>query len=330
MGLIDGASGLGGGYYTSIRRHCVGGPSVASPVGHVESAGGINAIDGDVLIRQRDSGLACLGRAWGLQEVHGAVADYGPVSLCIEKKGSLLVDGYVAWEIRPAIVVDAAEKSEVASHAIARDEVGIVNESLQDGNVDEVLAQCDVPGIGIRQCLRGRDTLARQSCVNELGEDVHSGTGAADRHALSDQGVQRALHRCALPEVYVVGLIAAGNPERLSMLDLVEDERIVVGGAFGNDESGNRVFVGAELLDVGIVGVGSCRADYEEVSVAAALAHPLEGCVDVGTSAHEHGACGCGGSDVGGIADAKIGILFCGERGTGERQGEQKKSDGSH
>src|SRR4051812_5591028 len=309
MGLIDGASGLSGGHYTSIRRNCVGGPSVASPVGHVESAGGINAIDGDVLIRQGDSGLACLGRTWGLQKVHGAVADYGPVALGVEEKRSLLVDGDVAREIRPAVGVDTAEKSKVASHTIARDEVGIVNESLQDGDVDEVLAQSDVPGIGIRQCLRGRDTLARQSRVNELGEDIHSGTGAADRHALSDQSVQRTLHRGVLPEVDVVRLIAAGNPERLSMLDLVDDERIVGGGAVGNDESGNRVFVGAELLDVGIVGVGSCRADYEEVSVAAALAHPLESCVDVGTSAHEHGACGCGGSDVGGIADAKIGIL---------------------
>jgi hypothetical protein len=108
---------------------------------------------------------------------------------------------------------------------------------------------------------------------------------------------------------------AAGDPEGFGVLDGGDHERIAGRGAVGDDQSGDGVLVGTELLDVRIVGVGAGGADDEEIAVAAAGAHPLEGGVDVGAAAHEYRAGGGGGGYVVGIADAEIGELFRGEGG---------------
>src|SRR5205823_5241892 len=163
--------------------------------------------------------------------------------------------------------------------------------------------------------LAGSDSLAGERGVDELGEHVHAGAGASDGNAAGDERVEFGFNGSAFPEIDVVGLVAAGDPEGFGVLDGGDDEGVAGHVAVGDDEGGDGVFVGAELLDVRIVGVGAGGADDEEIAVAAAGAHPLEGGVDVGAAAHEHGAGGGGGGYVVLVADAEIGILFGGESG---------------
>src|SRR5206468_5690858 len=127
--------------------------------------------------------------------------------------------------------------------------------------------------------------------------------------------VEFGLDGSAFPEIDVVGLVAAGDPEGFGVLDGGDDEGVAGHVAVGNDQGGDGVLGGTELLNVRIVGVGAGGADDEEVAVAAAGAHPLEGGVDVGAAAHEHGAGSGGSGDVVLVADAEIGELFGGESG---------------
>ena len=78
--------------------------------------------------------------------------------------------------------------------------------------------------------------------------------------------------------------------------------------------------VGAQRLNVGIVGIRAGGTNHQEISATAALAHPLKGSIHVGAAAHQDSARGGGSRDVVGVANAKIRILLCGKCGDREKQ----------
>lgn len=164
------------------------------------------------MVCQGNSRLAHLGRAWSLQEIHCAVSYNCAVAFAVEQQRSLFVNRNAVGKAGPAVVVDPAKEGEIAAHAVASDEVRVIDESLQDGDVDEVLSQSDVLVVRIRKSLRGSNALARERCVDELREHIHARAGAAGRHTLSDQVVQSRFDRSSLPEVDVIRLITARDP----------------------------------------------------------------------------------------------------------------------
>ena len=70
----------------------------------------------------------------------------------------------------------------------------------------------------------------------------------------------------------------------------------------------------AEVVDVGVVGVGSGGAQDEEVAVVSVVTEPAKGFIEVLASAHKRVA-GVGmDAEVGGRSDAKVAIGGCGGR----------------
>src|SRR5581483_406954 len=118
----------------------------------------------------------------------------------------------------------------------------------------------------------------------------------------------------AFPEIDVVRLISPSDPQGLGALNRTHHERIAGGRAVGNDQGGDGILIRTELLDVGVIGIGSGGANYQEIAVAAALAHPLECGIYICSSAHQDSARRSGTSYVVRIADAKVGILLRSKR----------------
>jgi hypothetical protein len=65
--------------------------------------------------------------------------------------------------------------------------------------------------------------------------------------------------------------------------------------------------LGAQVLNIGIVGVGSSGSDHDEIAAARALTHPLKGSVNVCTTPHyyEAGAERCGRLRISRVTDNK-------------------------
>src|SRR5207245_29261 len=188
----------------------------------------------------------------------------------------LLVDGNIARCVRPAIEIDTAHEGKIASHTVAGNEVGIADESLQDGDAYEIAIESDVAGEGVGERLTGSYALAGQRRVDKFCKDVHAGARASDGNAASDQSVQLIFDGSAFPEIDVVGLVATGNPQSLGVLNGGDHEGIAGSSAIRNDQGRNGILVRTELLDVGIVGIGAGGTNHEEIAVAAAAAHPLK------------------------------------------------------
>src|SRR4030095_11635977 len=187
----------------------------------------------------------------------------------------------------PAIQEDMAQEGKIPPHAITCYEVWIVEDSLQNGKVHEVAVESDVTRKRIGKCLAGGDALAGKGRIDELRQHVHSGAGAANGRAAHDQIIELGFNRGAFPKVDVVGLIAAGDPQSLGFLNGVDDERVAGHGAVWDDQGRDGIFAGAEGLNIRIVRIGASRPNYQKISAAAALAHPLERSVDVCAAAHE-------------------------------------------
>ena len=172
----------------------------------------------------------------------------------------------------------------------------IADDAGEVGDVHKIAIEGDVAVEGVGKRLAGSHALAGESRIDELGEHVHAGTGPADGDATRHERVQTILDGGAFPEIDVIRLVAAGNPQGFRILNSGDNERIAGCGAVGNDEGGDRILIRAELLNIRIVGVGAGGADDEEIAIATATAHPLESGIDIGAAAHEDGAAGgCGG-----------------------------------
>ena len=97
-----------------------------------------------------------------------------------------------------AIQINPAHESEIATHAVASDEVGVVEKAMQVGDIDKILIERDVPVERIGKSLAGSDALAGQRGIQKLRQYVHAGAGAADRRAAGDQIVELGFDRSVL------------------------------------------------------------------------------------------------------------------------------------
>jgi hypothetical protein len=158
--LVNRAAGLGGTQNAGVRGYGVRGPVSAGPFGKTESAGGVDAVDGDVVIGERRFGLAEFGSAGGLHEVHGADAHHGGVAGAVDEQRGLFIDRNIARHSGPAIEIDAAHECEVTPHAIASDEMRIVEQAVHVGDADKIFIERDVAIKGIGQRLARCDSLA--------------------------------------------------------------------------------------------------------------------------------------------------------------------------
>jgi hypothetical protein len=154
-----------------------------------------------------------------LHKVTRARSDHCPIARCVDEERGHLVDGNIARCVRPAIEIDTANEGKIACHAIAGNEVGIADESLQDGDIYEIAIEGDVAGEGVGERLTGSYALAGQRRVDEFCKDVHAGARASDGNAASDQSVQPIFDWSAFPKIDVVGLVATGNPQSLGVLN---------------------------------------------------------------------------------------------------------------
>lgn len=221
--------------------------------------------------------------------------------------------------------LDVGEEDEEAAHAVAHFEVGVGKDAGEGGDVEEVSDEGDAGAggvgegeLGVEGGTVGRVALGR---VGVLAEDSEAGAGAAERDVAGDGGVEGVLDGGALPEVDVVGLVAAGDEDGGSVGDGVGGEGVESGGAGGEDKGGDGVDV-AEVADVGVVGIGAAGAEDEEVATRGVVAEKAEGGVLVSTAAHE-GVAGCGGDgEVGGVADADV--LVGGGLSVDEREAEEE------
>src|SRR5260370_38998478 len=68
--LVDSASGLRRAQNSGVRRDGVAGHVGSGPLGEIERACGVDALDCDVLVGQRNAILADLRRARSLQKVY--------------------------------------------------------------------------------------------------------------------------------------------------------------------------------------------------------------------------------------------------------------------
>jgi len=72
----------------------------------------------------------------------------------------LFIDRNVTGRSGPAIEIDAAHKGQVPPHAIASDEMRIVEQAVHGGYADKILIERDVAIKGIGQSLARCDSLA--------------------------------------------------------------------------------------------------------------------------------------------------------------------------
>src|SRR4029077_12202106 len=138
----------------------------------------------------------------------------------------------------PSVGEDAAEEGQVAAHAVASDKVRVADERLDSGDIGEGAIESDIASKRNSERLAGCDSLAGQRRVNELGQDVHAGAGAANGNAPSDERVQSALDGRPLPEIDVVGLIAAGDEQGFGVLHSAGYKWVTGRRSIGNDEGG--------------------------------------------------------------------------------------------
>lgn len=286
-GLVNGSAGLCRAEDPGVGGDAVAYASTTIPRGEVKRAGGVDTVHRNIQISQRCSGLAGLWPTGSLQKINRAESNDGAISGCVDQQRRLFVDGDAARHIRPIIREDAAQESQVAAHAIASDKMRIADQPLNGGDINEVAVQRDVAGEWIGERLAGGDALAGQRAVNELRQHVHPGAGAAHGNTSRNQRVQCAFDGRALPEIDVVGLIAPGNEQRFRVRYRAGHEGIARCRAIRNDQCGDGIFTGTQLLDVRIVRIRTGRPNHQKISAAAALAHPLKSCVDVGAPAHQ-------------------------------------------
>src|SRR5256885_16046284 len=104
--------------------------------------------------------------------------------------------------------------------------------------------------------------------------EIASSTGPADGYSARNQVIQLGFNRSPFPEINVIGLVTACDPQRFRFLDRSRYERIAGCRAIWNDQRRYGIFRGAERLNIGIVRVRPGGANHQEVSSTAALAHP--------------------------------------------------------
>jgi len=137
-GSVNGAPGLSGTEDAGVGGDGVGSTPGAIPRCEVECASRIDSVDGDVLVGEGRLGLTEFWCAGGFHEVDGAIADYRAVALGVDEQRGLFINGDVAGSAGPPVQKNTAHECKVAAHAIAGDEMRIVEESVQDGNIREV------------------------------------------------------------------------------------------------------------------------------------------------------------------------------------------------
>src|SRR5205823_231543 len=98
--------------------NCIRRASCSPPGRNTEAPTCLNTVDAYVLVGKRGFRLTYLGRARRLQKINRAGADYCAVTLAIKQQGGLLINGDVAWRVRPSIRIDPAHECQVAAHAI--------------------------------------------------------------------------------------------------------------------------------------------------------------------------------------------------------------------
>jgi len=169
--------------------------------------------------------------------------------------------------------------------------VRIAHDARQLRHHREIPVEAHEAVVGVEQGLTGGNTPGSLRRINELGEDVQPGAGAAYRNAGCDPHVERCLDRSSFPEVDVVGLIAPGDPDGFGLHDEVTDSGILRCRQGGNDQRGHRVGadspIGTQALDVGVVGLGACSPDDQEITSLAAAAHPPKRRVDICAPTHQ-------------------------------------------
>jgi hypothetical protein len=111
--------------------------------------------------------------------------------------------------------------------------VWIADEAGEIGDIYEVMVERDIASEWIGERLAGSDSLAGKRGIDELGQHVHAGAGAANGNVARDESVEVVFDRSALPEIDVVGLVASGNPESFSVLDGGDNEGVIGGRAIG-------------------------------------------------------------------------------------------------
>ncbi len=158
--LVNSASGLRGTQNARVCGYGVRGAVSAGPFGKTESAGDVDAVDGDVVISERRFGLAEFGSAGGLHEVYGTDAHHSGVAGAVDQQRGLFIDRNIARHSGPAIEIDAAHKGQVTPHAIASDEMRIVEQAMHVGYADKILIERDVAIKGIGQSPARCDSLA--------------------------------------------------------------------------------------------------------------------------------------------------------------------------
>src|SRR4051794_20389496 len=101
-----------------------------------------------------------------------------------------------------------------------------------------------------------RSHRTQRAGVDELTKHRQTGAGASYRRQLRIQKkVYSSLHCGSAPQIDVGRLIAAGDPESLSILNMAADVGGVSARNAGDDDGFDRIHLRAELLDVRVVGV---------------------------------------------------------------------------
>src|SRR5207245_2338142 len=107
----------------------------------------------------------------------------------------------------------------------------------------------------------------------KLAQHGKSRAASTNGNSATHQRVDRVLRGRVLPELDVVGLVAAGNEQSFRLEYDLRHRGMVRGVAVRYDQRGDGI-LRAQIADVGIVSVGSGGANHQKITAAGFLAHP--------------------------------------------------------
>jgi len=165
----------------AIRRNEVVRRSGCQPGTKVERAADADPLYGDAVVGQRRFCRAHFRRSRRLQEIRGAVADDARLPRAIDQQCGLLVDSHATRRGVPAIRRDAARNARSRPMRSRVTKCGSPMMPVRLETLAKSRGERQVAVERVGQRLGRGCALRRQRGVDEFGQHVQAGAGAADR-----------------------------------------------------------------------------------------------------------------------------------------------------